>query len=99
MGIADNTAMAANVSGSIIRSYEEMELPAKYYVLGVLVPAFVFFLATFVVAFLLDVFLFVRLLVPILGLLVFATALGYPRLAVDSRRSAGFFGPRACVAR
>ncbi len=86
MGIADNTAMAANVSGSIIRSYEEMELPAKYYVLGVLVPAFVFFLATFVVAFLLDVFLFVRLLVPILGLLVFATALGYPRLAVDSRR-------------
>ncbi|MDJ1432166.1 archaellar assembly protein FlaJ [Halostagnicola sp. A-GB9-2] len=86
MGIADNTAAAANVSGSIIRSYEEMELPAKYYVLGVLVPAFLFFLGTFVVAFLLDIFLFVRLLVPVLGLLVFATALGYPRLAVDSRR-------------
>ncbi|AHG00422.1 flagellar assembly protein J [Halostagnicola larsenii XH-48] len=86
MGIADNTAAAANLSGSIIRSYEEMELPAKYYVSGVLLPAFVVFIATIVVAAVANVLLVVRLLLPVLGLLIFATAIGYPRLAVDSRR-------------
>lgn len=86
MGIADNTAAAANFSGSIIRSYEEMELPAKYYISGVLLPAFVLFVATIIVAAVANVLLVVRLLLPVLGLLIFATAIGYPRLAVDNRR-------------
>ncbi|ELY90421.1 flagellar assembly protein J [Natrialba hulunbeirensis JCM 10989] len=86
MGIADNTAAINDLSKSIIRSYDEMDLPARLYVPGVLLPAFLFFLATIVIAVVLDVFLLVKLLIPVLGLLVFVAAVGYPRLAVDQRR-------------
>ncbi len=34
----------------------------------------------------LETFLVVRLLVPVLGLLILVSAIGYPRLAVDQRR-------------
>ncbi|ADD06422.1 flagellar motor/biogenesis protein FlaJ [Natrialba magadii ATCC 43099] len=86
MGIADNTAAINDLSKSIIRSYDEMDLPARLYVPGVLLPAFLFFLATIVIAVALDVFVLVKLLIPVLGLLVFVAAVGYPRLAVDQRR-------------
>ncbi|OIB57644.1 archaellar assembly protein FlaJ [Natrialba sp. SSL1] len=86
MGIADNTAAINDFSKSIIRSYDEMDLPARLYVPGVLLPSFLFFLATIVIAVILDVFLLVKLLIPVLGLLVFVAAVGYPRLAVDQRR-------------
>ncbi|SFS65136.1 archaellar assembly protein FlaJ [Halostagnicola kamekurae] len=86
MGIADNTAAAATLGDSIIRSYDEMELPAKYYIFGVLFPAFLLFLVTVVVAVVVNVPLIVRLLLPVLGLLILATAIGYPRLAIDNRR-------------
>ncbi len=86
MGIAENTAAVANFSQSIIRSYDEMEMPARRYIFAVLLPAFILFLGTIAAAILLDVFLLVRLLIPVLGLLVLGSAVGYPRLAVDSRR-------------
>ncbi|SDR38382.1 archaellar assembly protein FlaJ [Natronobacterium texcoconense] len=86
MSIAENASLAANLSKSIIQSYDEMELPTKIYVPFVLGPAFLILLGTVVAAIVLDAFLLVRLLIPVFGLLIFASALGYPRLAVDSRR-------------
>ncbi|ELZ07644.1 archaellar assembly protein FlaJ [Natrialba aegyptia] len=86
MGIADNTAAINDLSKSIIQAYDEMDLPARLYVPGVLLPAFLFFLATIGIAVVLDAFLLVKLLIPVLGLLIFFAAIGYPRLAVDQRR-------------
>ncbi|MXV61802.1 archaellar assembly protein FlaJ [Natronorubrum sp. JWXQ-INN-674] len=86
MGIADNTAALGDLSKSLVRSYEEIELPARLYVLGVLVPSFLIFVVTIVAAVVADVFLFVRLLIPVFGLLIFVAAVGYPRIALDSRR-------------
>ncbi len=86
MGITEKHAAANELGKSIIQAYDEMELPARFYVLAILVPAFAFFLGTVLAAVVMDVFLFVRLLLPILGLIIFLSAVGYPRLAVDQRR-------------
>ena len=86
MGISEKHAAANELGKSIIQAYDEMELPARIYVLVILVPAFVFFLGTVFAAVAMDVFLFVRLLLPLLGLIIFLSAVGYPRLAVDQRR-------------
>ncbi|MFC6719365.1 archaellar assembly protein FlaJ [Natrialbaceae archaeon GCM10025810] len=81
-----NTAAVASHAESIVRAYEEMELPAKIYLPVVLLPAFLLFLGTIVAAFVVDGFLLVRLLIPVFGLLILGAAVGYPRIAVDSRR-------------
>ncbi|WP_049922542.1 archaellar assembly protein FlaJ [Halopiger djelfimassiliensis] len=86
MGITDNTSALGDFGKSIIRSYDEMDLPARIYVPAVLFPAFLIFLATIAGAIVVNVFGFVRLLLPVLGLLVFLAAVAYPRLAVDQRR-------------
>lgn len=86
MSIVDKTSAVANLSESIIRSYDQMELPARIYVPGVLLPAFLIFIGTVIAAILIDAFLLVELLIPVFGLLILASAIGYPRLAVDSRR-------------
>ena len=86
MAISDSSAGITDLSRSVIRAYDEMELPTRVYVPGVLLPAFLIFLATIVAAVVVDLFLLARLLIPVLGLLIFLAAVGYPRLAVDSRR-------------
>ncbi len=86
MGLFEKPAAASEFSKSVIRAYDEMELPVRIYALAVLLPAFVMFLLTVAAAVVLDVFLLVRLLIPVLGLLILASAIGYPRLAIDQRR-------------
>lgn len=88
MSIADDNGGGGitDLSRSIIRSYDQMELPTKVYIPGVLLPAFLVLLGTIVAAVLIDAFLFVRLLIPVFGLLIFLSAVAYPKLAVDRRR-------------
>ncbi|EMA32405.1 archaellar assembly protein FlaJ [Halobiforma nitratireducens] len=86
MSIAESASSAANFGQSIVRAYEEMELPARLYVLAILLPAFLLFLGSIVLAFWIDAFFLVQLLIPVFGLLILGSALGYPKIAVDSRR-------------
>ncbi|OVE84995.1 archaellar assembly protein FlaJ [Natronolimnobius baerhuensis] len=83
---ATDRAGITDFSRSIIRAYDEMELPVRLYLLAVLLPATLFFIGTIVAAILIDALLFVKLLIPVFGLLALGSAIGYPRLAVDSRR-------------
>ncbi|AXR81190.1 archaellar assembly protein FlaJ [Natrarchaeobaculum sulfurireducens] len=86
MALAEKSAVASQLGKSIIQAYEEMELPASVYILVILFPTFLFFVGTAALAVFLDVFLLVRLLLPVLGLLLFLAAVGYPRIAIDQRR-------------
>ncbi len=86
MGLFEKPKAASELSKSIIRAYDEMELPARIYVLAILVPAFFIFLLTIGAAVVLDLFILARLLIPMLGLLILGAAVGYPKLAVDQRR-------------
>ncbi|APW97386.1 flagellar assembly protein FlaJ [Halobiforma lacisalsi AJ5] len=86
MSVVGNTESAADAGRSIIRAYDEMEVPTRLYVLGILFPSFLFFVGTIVAAVVLDVFFLVRVLIPVFGVLILASAIGYPRLAVDRRR-------------
>ncbi|MCU4924853.1 archaellar assembly protein FlaJ [Halobacteria archaeon AArc-dxtr1] len=86
MATKDNASSLASVSQSIIRSYDEMDFSTSVYLLGIVLPAFAFFLLTVVVTVLIDAFLLVRLLIPVLGLLALGAAVAYPRIALDARR-------------
>ncbi|MEY7851709.1 archaellar assembly protein FlaJ [Natrarchaeobius sp. A-rgal3] len=86
MAITGNVGSVNELSKSIIQAYDEMELPTRIYVLVILLPAFALFAATVAAAVVMDTFLMVRLLFPVLGILIFLSAVGYPRLAVDQRR-------------
>ncbi|MFP8954552.1 archaellar assembly protein FlaJ (plasmid) [Natrialbaceae archaeon A-arb3/5] len=86
MGIVGNAVAVNDLSKSIIRAYDEMDLPAKIYVPGIVFPSFLIFIATIAAAVVFDGFLLVRLLLPVFGLLILVSAIGYPRLAVDQRR-------------
>ncbi|RQG86749.1 archaellar assembly protein FlaJ [Natrarchaeobius halalkaliphilus] len=86
MGIAGNAATANELGTSILRAYDEMDLPARIYILGIVFPSLLVFIGTIAGGVLFDGFVLVRLLLPALGLLIFVAAIGYPRLAVDQRR-------------
>ncbi len=86
MQIVRNPAALSKLAQSIFRAYGEMDLPARVYVLAIVLPSFLIFLLTCAVAIVLDTFLIVRLLVPLLGLLILLAAVGYPRIALDQRR-------------
>ncbi|RQG93605.1 archaellar assembly protein FlaJ [Natrarchaeobius chitinivorans] len=86
MGIAGNAATVNEFGASILRAYDEMDLPARIYILGIVFPSFLVFVGAIVGGVLFDGFVLVRLLLPALGLLIFVAAIGYPRLAVDQRR-------------
>lgn len=86
MGISEKSAAATEFGKSIIEAYDEMELPTRIYVLAILLPAFLVFLLTVGAAVALDTLFVVELLLPVLGLLILFSAIGYPRLAIDQRR-------------
>jgi flagellar protein FlaJ len=86
MSVSQRSKQAADLLGSIITAYEEMEMPARQYVLMVLAPTSFVFLVTVVMAVALDTLLLVRLLVPLFGLLILAGGVAYPRVALDRRR-------------
>ncbi len=72
---------------SVIESYRQMPMPAYTYALIAVVPAFVFLVATIASIFIIDLPIFVAVLVPMLGALGLVTALLYPKIKLDQRRT------------
>lgn len=69
-----------------VQSYRYMETPVERYVLVVLLPAGVLFLCSLLVGLVLPYPLFVRLPIPLLGLLALGAALVYPKLLASRRK-------------
>ena len=86
MGVAGRTAQATQAIGSVLDAYDRMEMDSRTYVLGVLLPAAVVFIGTIAVALIWQTVFFVRLLMPVLGLVVLGTGIAYPKVAIDRRR-------------
>jgi flagellar protein FlaJ len=86
MGVAGRTAQATELLGSVLDAYDRMEMDSRTYVLAVLVPAAVLFAGSVVAALAWRTVFFVRLLLPVLGMLVLGVGIGYPKIAVDRRR-------------
>jgi len=70
----------------LLASYDQLEMSRKRYLLTILLPAFGFFILTIVGAALLTVPLLVRLPMPLLGLLIVAAAVVYPKIYISQRR-------------
>ena len=86
MGVAGRTAQATQAIGSVLDAYDRMEMDSGRYVLAVLLPATLVFIATVAVALVWQTVFFVRLLLPVLGLVILATGVAYPKVAIDRRR-------------
>ncbi|MFW6384825.1 MAG: archaellar assembly protein FlaJ [Halodesulfurarchaeum sp.] len=72
---------------SIAESYRDMEMPMSRYLLLIILPAAVFFVGSLVVTVLVDLPIEVRIPIPLLGLLTFGSALLYPKIRRDQRRT------------
>ena len=73
-------------TAELLASYDQLEMSRKRYLLSVLLPAFVFFLATIAGAVLLTVPILIRLPLPLLGLLILGAAVVYPKIYITQRR-------------
>ena len=71
---------------SIIEAYSEMDMPIPRYLLLVVFPAIAMFGISIVFALTLDLPAAVRLPIPLLGLLMFGSAVLYPKIQRDQRR-------------
>lgn len=70
----------------IAQSYRYLEMPIERYVFTVLLPAGVLFVISIIAGIALPFPLFVRLPIPLLGLLALGSALVYPQLLASRRR-------------
>jgi Archaeal flagella assembly protein J len=70
----------------LLASYDQLEMSRRRYLLTILLPAFGFFILTIVGTVLLTVPLLVRLPLPLLGLLIVAAAVVYPKIYISQRR-------------
>ena len=73
---------------SLLDSYRRMGIPIRRYVLSILLPAFVFFVATIGISVVAPLPLSVALPFPLLGLLLFGAAVFYPKVQLSQRRQA-----------
>ncbi len=73
-------------TAELLASYDKLEMSRKRYLSTVLLPAFVFFVATIGAAILLTVPILIRLPLPLLGLLLFGAAVVYPKIYISQRR-------------
>jgi len=72
---------------SVVESYRQMAMPAYTYALVVIVPAVVFLLASIAAIFVVDLPMFVAVPIPMLGALGVVTAVLYPKIKRDQRRT------------
>jgi flagellar protein FlaJ len=84
-GATIDLTISENVA-SIIDSYRRMPMPMGQYVSFILVPAVAFFFITIAVAVFVQLPLSVRLPVPLLGMLMFFTAVFYPKIQLSQRK-------------
>ncbi|MFB6083628.1 MAG: archaellar assembly protein FlaJ [Halorientalis sp.] len=78
----------AHLVDDLLDSYQRMHVPMRRYALTILLPATAFFLVTVVGALLIEAPMFVRVPVPLLGLLSFAAALFYPKILLSQEKKA-----------
>jgi len=71
---------------SLVESYRQMTIPLERYLFLILLPAVAFFVISTVVALLLDQPLAVRAPIPLLGFLVMASAIFYPKILLSQRK-------------
>jgi len=72
---------------SLVESYQRMQMPMGQYVTFVLVPSVAFMLVTLILpVFLTGQPMFVRVPIPLLGLLGFLSAVFYPKILLSQRR-------------
>src|SRR6056297_1029042 len=72
---------------SLIESYQRMSMPMGQYVTFILVPALAFLLVSIILPFFLaGQPIFVRVPIPLLGLLAFGSAVFYPKILLGQRR-------------
>ena len=69
-----------------VDAVDEMAVPFRWYLFGIVGSSIGFFLLTVAVALVLDFPIYVRLPFPVLGLLAVVAALMYPQLLVEGRR-------------
>ncbi|UIP00048.1 archaellar assembly protein FlaJ [Halobaculum sp. CBA1158] len=79
---------AADLAADLLESYDALDMSKRKYVGYILAPSAAFLLLTIAGAFLLPLPLTVRLPIPALGLLVFASAVFYPKLYLNGRQVA-----------
>ena len=72
---------------SLFDAYDRLQIPAEQYLLLIVAPATVIFFLSVVIAVVVELPLLVRIPIPILGLLVFGAAVGYPRLLMEQERA------------
>ncbi|ACV11144.1 type II secretion system protein [Halorhabdus utahensis DSM 12940] len=88
---SEEATLDLTISGtiaSLLESYRRMGIPIQRYLFGILLPAFVFFLATLGVALLVNLPLGIKLPFPLLGLLLLGAAVFYPRVQLSQRKQA-----------
>jgi len=77
---------ATDTLTGLLDSYRRLDIPLRRYLLFILLPAIVFFFVTIVLAVFLNQPLSIRLPIPLLGMLLLATAIFYPKVQVSQRR-------------
>ena len=71
---------------SLLESYRKMHIPMERYLLFILAPSAGFFLLSIVIAVFVDLPLFVKLPIPLLGFLGVVTAVFYPKVLLSQRK-------------
>ena len=79
-----NTALS--FLGDLLASYDKLEISKRRYVLLFLFPSLLFFIGSVALAVVLPVPLAIQLPIPLLGLLIFTSAVIYPKIYVSQRR-------------
>ncbi|QLH79344.1 archaellar assembly protein FlaJ [Halosimplex rubrum] len=92
MASADESAGTVELTltsalAGLVDAYEQMPMPLNRYLGVILAPSAVFFVATVGVALLLDVALMIRAPIPLLGFLMLASAVFYPKILLSQRKS------------
>lgn len=72
---------------SISNAYEKMEIPVRQYLLTVLLPSAVFFFITVGVVVVIELPIIVAVPIPLLGGLILLSAIIYPKLLLEQRRT------------
>jgi flagellar protein FlaJ len=70
----------------LLASYDQLEMSRKRYMLTILLPAFGFLLLSIAAAILLTIPILIRVPIPILGLVIVAAAVVYPKIYISQRR-------------
>lgn len=81
-------ATASEALASITDAYDQMGMPVRRYVILVVIPSLLFFLLTLGIVLIFDLPPLIGLPIPLLGALGVFTALVYPKLLLEQRRSA-----------